>query len=59
VIFLSDGTATANKKMHDATLLNLGYGFARILSCAEASEELQKCCSAQQGQAEQQRQEEA
>ncbi|KAL4420862.1 hypothetical protein ABPG77_002821 [Micractinium sp. CCAP 211/92] len=37
VLFLSDGTATANKRMHDASLLNLGYGFAHIMTCSQAA----------------------
>lgn len=42
VLFLSDGTATASRKMHDATLLNLRYGFARVLSCADAAQALRR-----------------
>lgn len=30
VYFLEDGTATFSKDMHEATLLNLGYGFATL-----------------------------
>lgn len=37
VLFLSDGTATASKRMHDASLLNLGYGFAHVMTCSEAA----------------------
>lgn len=37
VLFLSDGTATDSREMHNASLLNLGYGFATILNCAEAA----------------------
>ena len=38
VIFLSDGTATATAEMHQASLLNLSYGFATIMDCEEAKE---------------------
>ena len=40
VCFLSDGTATANQRMHPASLLNLGYGFAHVLTCADMAAEL-------------------
>jgi isochorismate hydrolase len=40
VCFLSDGTATANQRMHAASLLNLGYGFASVLTCADMAAEL-------------------
>ena len=32
VYFITDGTATYTKDMHDATLLNLKYGFATLLT---------------------------
>jgi len=35
VIFLVDGTATATESMHRGTLLNLGFGFAHLLSCRQ------------------------
>lgn len=35
VYFLSDGTATSHLQYHEATLLNLGYGFAHIVTCQE------------------------
>lgn len=35
VYFLSDGTATSHFEYHEATLLNLGYGFAHIVTCKE------------------------
>jgi isochorismate hydrolase len=35
VFFLEDGTATASLDMHRATLQNLAFGFATILSCAD------------------------
>lgn len=35
VYFLTDGTATIDNKMHQATLLNLAFGFAYLLSCDE------------------------
>ncbi len=37
VIFLADGTATASEAMHRATLLNLAFGFAHILSCRQTA----------------------
>jgi len=36
VFCLADGTATASEEMHRASLRNLDYGFAYLLSCAEA-----------------------
>jgi nicotinamidase-related amidase len=33
VFFLADGTATAEPGLHDASLANLAYGFATILTC--------------------------
>ena len=35
VIFLSDGTATASQQMHDATLLNIDFGFGTVLTCQQ------------------------
>lgn len=35
VFFLTDGTATASPAHHAASLDNLGYGFATLLTCAE------------------------
>lgn len=35
VFFLIDGTATGNEEHHLATLKNLGYGFAILLTCEE------------------------
>lgn len=46
VLFLSDGTATATKQLHAASLLNLGYGFARVLTCAEAAAAVQEAAEA-------------
>ena len=40
VIFLSDGTATESKEMHDATLMNIAFGFGKVISCAELIENL-------------------
>jgi len=40
VIFLSDGTATESKEMHDATLMNVAFGFGKVISCAELIENL-------------------
>ena len=33
VFFLVDGASTVNEDFHLATLMNLGYGFATLLSC--------------------------
>lgn len=33
VFFLADGTSTINEEFHLATLRNLGYGFATLMSC--------------------------
>ncbi|KRZ38836.1 Protein transport protein Sec24B, partial [Trichinella pseudospiralis] len=33
VFFLSDGTATVSEEMHKASLLNISYGFATVLTC--------------------------
>ena len=35
VFFTIDGTATCNRKFHDATLLNLSHGFAYPVLCGE------------------------
>ncbi len=35
VFFLADGTAAPTIEMHRASLLNLSYGFAHVLTCAE------------------------
>lgn len=35
VFFLTDGTATAEPALHRASLANLAYGFATLLSCGE------------------------
>ncbi len=36
VFFLADGTATVREEYHHATLRNLAYGFAHVLTCEEA-----------------------
>jgi nicotinamidase-related amidase len=33
VFFLADGTSTVSEDFHQATLKNLGYGFATLLTC--------------------------
>ncbi|XXG60368.1 hypothetical protein AAC387_Pa04g2295 [Persea americana] len=33
VFFSTDATATSSREMHEATLLNLGYGFAYLVDC--------------------------
>ncbi|XP_031501704.1 nicotinamidase 2-like [Nymphaea colorata] len=33
VFFSADATATSSREMHEATLLNLGYGFAYLVDC--------------------------
>jgi isochorismate hydrolase len=35
VFFLADGTATVSEDFHLATLKNLAYGFATILTCGQ------------------------
>ncbi|MFC2063648.1 isochorismatase family protein [Chloroflexota bacterium] len=35
VFFTIDGTATYNRKFHEATLLNLAHGFSRPVLCSE------------------------
>jgi len=35
VFFLVDGTSTVSEDFHLATLKNLGYGFATLLSCKQ------------------------
>ncbi len=35
VFFLVDGTSTVSEDLHIATLKNLGYGFATLLSCRQ------------------------
>ena len=42
VFFLADGTATAGDDYHLATLRNLAYGFAYILTCDELVDHLKK-----------------
>ncbi|CAG8544175.1 9901_t:CDS:2 [Ambispora leptoticha] len=42
IIFLKDATATENEKMHEATLLNLEYGLAKIATVVEVTEWLEK-----------------
>ncbi|XP_010522112.1 PREDICTED: nicotinamidase 2-like [Tarenaya hassleriana] len=33
VFFSTDATATANRELHEATLMNLAYGFAYLVDC--------------------------
>lgn len=40
VFFLADGTATADTALQRASLRNLAYGFATILTCAELERQL-------------------
>ena len=35
VFFLADGTSTVSTEFHLATLRNLGYGFATLMSCSQ------------------------
>jgi len=37
VFFLADGTSTVSEEFHLATLKNLGYGFAALLTCKQAT----------------------
>ena len=41
MIFLSDGTATSSKSMHDATLKAVAYGFGKVMTCAEFIDRIQ------------------
>lgn len=40
VAFLSDGTAAMRPDLHAATLLNVGFGVGRVLTCAQLRQEL-------------------
>jgi isochorismate hydrolase len=40
VFFLIDGTATRRSELHLATLKNLGFGFAYLLTCDELIQKL-------------------
>jgi len=40
VFFLADGTATVSEHYHRATLLNLSFGFAHLMTCYDAEREL-------------------
>lgn len=42
VYFLADGTATSREDLHLATLKNLAFGFAYIVSCEEMKKTLEK-----------------
>ncbi|RIA90960.1 Isochorismatase-like protein [Glomus cerebriforme] len=42
IVFLKDATTTENEEMHEATLLNLGYGVAKIATVVEVIEWLDK-----------------
>lgn len=35
MVFLTDGTAAATQQMHDSSLSNLAYGFAKLMTCRE------------------------
>ncbi len=35
VFFLSDGTRANKKEHHDATLMNIAFGFGKVLTCSE------------------------
>lgn len=35
VVFLSDGTCSYSQEMHKASLMNIEYGFGKVLKCAE------------------------
>jgi nicotinamidase-related amidase len=41
VFFLADGTSTANEDFHQATLKNLGYGFATLMTCQQLGRTVQ------------------
>ncbi|MHC4600586.1 MAG: isochorismatase family protein [Planctomycetota bacterium] len=40
VFFLADGTATASEPLHTASLRNLAFGFAYVVTCKEVAKEL-------------------
>lgn len=42
VFFLADGTATASEEFQTASLVNLSYGFATLLTCAQLEEWLKE-----------------
>jgi len=42
IIFLKDATATENQKMHEATLLNMEYGWAKIATVTDVNEWLEE-----------------
>ncbi|CAG8611115.1 14326_t:CDS:2, partial [Acaulospora morrowiae] len=42
IVFIKDATATENKAMHEATLLNLEYGWAKIATTNDIIEWLGK-----------------
>lgn len=42
VFFLADGTATASAEYHHATLRNLAYGFAYLVTCEEVVQALRQ-----------------
>lgn len=42
VYFATDATATYKKDMHEAALLNLSYGFAILMTCAEIIKAMMK-----------------
>jgi nicotinamidase-related amidase len=42
VKFLSDGTATADKQVHQATLSNIEFGFGEVLTCQEIVQRIPK-----------------
>ena len=46
IVFLSDGTATSSEEMHAASLLNIGFAFGRVVTCAELRDELRDLGSA-------------
>jgi nicotinamidase-related amidase len=46
VHFLSDGTSTADPDLHLATLKNLAFGFAHIISCGQAADMAAACAGA-------------
>jgi bifunctional isochorismate lyase/aryl carrier protein len=41
VYFVKDGTATFSKEMHEAALLNLSYGFAKLITLRDVVKALQ------------------
>jgi isochorismate hydrolase len=42
VLFIGDGCATATDEMHKMSLINLSYGFARVISNRQFQHQIQQ-----------------